>query len=61
MHQFEVVRDSRRRVLQAMQTTIGQPRDTDVIDLTCANLTRGDFETVHYTFREIRQAQAVRA
>jgi NTE family protein len=41
-------------VLQAMQTRIGQPLDTDTIDLDMRRIFgRGDFETVNYAVQEI--------
>ena len=41
-------------VLQAMQTQVGEPLDTDVIDLDMRRIYgRGDFETVNYAVREI--------
>jgi NTE family protein len=41
-------------VLQAMQTQVGQPLDTDTIDLDMRRIFgRGDFETVNYAVQEI--------
>jgi NTE family protein len=41
-------------VLQAMQTRVGEPLDTDTIDLDMRRIFgRGDFETVNYAVQEI--------